>query len=194
MNRLRHLPAGLAAGALVAAMALAVPAATAAQAASGRANVVTALDYNSTGWAYRQVPATTQVAGFAEPGFDDSAWPRGQAGFGTTNGTCSWNNQTNVKTPWAVNTDILVRHWLHLPRDAQAVRIQGTVDNDAQVYFNGHLVQSVKSGKCAAGAIDVVVPATYLDCCNLLAVRGHDYGAAAYLNLRVTYVKPAQAF
>ncbi|KAB8185894.1 hypothetical protein [Microbispora catharanthi] len=193
MNRLRHLPAGLAAGALVAAMALAVPAATAAQAASGRANVVTALDYNSTGWAYRQVPSTTQVPGFAQRGFDDSAWPRGQAGFGTTNGTCSWNNQANVKTPWAVDTDILVRHWLHLPRDAQAVRIQGTVDNDAQVYFNGQLVQSVKSGACAAGAIDVVVPATYLDCCNLLAVRGHDAGVAAYLNLRVTYVKPTQA-
>ncbi|MBE3008467.1 hypothetical protein IL992_04600 [Microbispora sp. NEAU-D428] len=194
MNRLRHLlPAGLAAGALVAAMALAAPAATAAQAAGGRATVVTALDYNSTGWTYLQVPATTQAPDFAQRGFDDSAWPTGQAGFGTTNGTCSWNNQANVKTPWAVNTDILVRHWLHLPRDAQEVRIQGTVDNDAEVYFNGRLVQSVKSGNCAAGAIDVVVPATHLDCCNLLAVRGHDYGVGAYLNLRVTYVKPTQA-
>ncbi|XVQ86273.1 hypothetical protein ACQP2K_02250 [Microbispora siamensis] len=58
MNRLRHLlPAGFAAGALVAAMALAAPAATAAQAASGRATVVTALDYNSTGWTYLQVPS-----------------------------------------------------------------------------------------------------------------------------------------
>ncbi|MEV7801618.1 hypothetical protein AB0O28_01565 [Microbispora sp. NPDC088329] len=194
MNRLRHLlPAGLAAGTLVGAMALAAPAATAAQAANARSYVVTALDYNSTGWTYRQVPATTQVPGFAERGFDDSAWPAGQAGFGTTNGTCSWNNAASVKTPWAVNTDILARHWLHLPRDAQAVRIQGTVDNDAQVYFNGHLVQSVKSGACAAGAIDVVVSAADLDCCNLLAVRGHDAGVAAYLNLRVTYVKPTQA-
>ncbi|WP_432928524.1 hypothetical protein ACQPZZ_02450 [Microbispora sp. CA-135349] len=194
MNRLRHLlPAGLAAGTLVAAMALAAPAATAAQAANARSYVVTALGYNSTGWTYRQVPATTQVPDFAERGFDDSAWPTGQAGFGTTNGTCSWNNPANVKTPWAVNTDILVRHWLHLPRDAQEVRIQGTVDNDAQVYFNGHLLQSVKGGNCAGGTIDVVVPAAYLDCCNLLAARGHDVGVAAYLNLRVTYVKPTQA-
>ncbi|MEU8175067.1 hypothetical protein AB0C14_19480 [Microbispora hainanensis] len=194
MNRLRHLlPAGFAAGALVAGMALAAPAATAAQTASGRANVVTALDYNSTGWTYRQVPPATQVPDFADRGFDDSGWPLGQAGFGTTNGTCSWNNQNTVKTPWTAGTDILVRHWLHLPRDAQQVRIQGTVDNDAQVYFNGHLVQSVKSGKCAAGAIDVVVPVADLDCCNLLAVRGHDGGVATYLNLRVTYVKPTKA-
>ncbi|WP_169949746.1 hypothetical protein [Microbispora sp. H11081] len=193
MNRLRHLPAGLAAGALVAATVLAAPAATAAQAPSERATVVTALGYDSTGWTYRQVPATTQVPGFAGRGFDDSAWPTGQAGFGTTNGTCSWNNKTSVKTPWAVNTDLLVRHWVHLPRDAQQVRIQGTVDNDAEVYFNGDLLQTVKSGKCAAGAIDVVVPVADLDCCNLLAVRAHDAGVATYLNLRVTYVKPTQA-
>ncbi|MEV4455201.1 hypothetical protein [Microbispora sp. NPDC049633] len=192
MNRLRHLPAGLTAGALVAAMALAAPAAT-AQAASERATVVTALGYDSTGWTYRQVPATTQVPGFAGRGFDDSAWPTGQAAFGTTNGTCSWNNQAGVKTPWAVNTDLLVRHWIHLPRDAQQVRIQGTVDNDAQVYFNGHLLKNVTSGRCVAGAIDVVVPVTDLDCCNLLAVRAHDAGVATYLNLRVTYVKPTQA-
>ncbi|MCT9929832.1 hypothetical protein N5079_06320 [Planotetraspora sp. A-T 1434] len=197
MNPLRFLPTGLAAGSLLAAMVLSAsaPASAAVSTAGGsaRAGVITALDYNSTGWSYLQVPWTTNVPDFQEPGFDDSAWPTGQAGFGTTNGTCSWNNPTNIKTPWAVNTDILARHWIHIPRDAQQVRIQGTVDNDAQVYLNGHLVQSVKSGNCDAGTIDVVVPAVYLDCCNLLAIRGRDRGVAAYLNVRVTYVKPTQA-
>jgi hypothetical protein len=192
----RFLSSSLSAGASLAVVTLSVlmlaitPAPTFA-AQSARATVVTALGYNSTDWRYRQVPPATDAPLFFERGFDDSGWSTGQAGFGTTNGTCSWNNPTNVKTPWAVNTDMLVRHWVHIPRDAQQVRIQGTVDNDARVYFNGHLVQTTRSGNCVAGAIDVVVPARYLDCCNLLAVRGHDYGVGTYLNVQVTYLKPA---
>ncbi|MEO3810334.1 hypothetical protein ABGB17_15135 [Sphaerisporangium sp. B11E5] len=186
----RLLLAGFAASAVMTATALSTPASAFASDTGGaRQVVVTALDYNSTGWAYLQVPPAGNVPLFYEPGFDDSTWKRGQAGFGTPVG-CPVNNPANVKTPWAVNTDILVRHWVHIPRDAQRVRIQGTIDNDAQVYFNGHLVQSAKSGHCNAGAIDVVVPARYLGCCNLLAIRGHDYGGATYLNVKVTYEMP----
>jgi hypothetical protein len=188
----RSLPASLAAGSLLAAMAMSVPSpASAAPAGSARATVVTVLGYNSTDWTYRQVPPGTDEPLFYERNFDDSGWPTGQEGFGTTNGPCSWNNPANVKTPWAVNTDLLVRHWLHVPRDAQQVRIQGTVDNDARVYFNGHLLQTALSGGCHAGAINVVVPVRDLECCNVLAIRGHDYGLATYLNVQVTYVKPA---
>ncbi|NUW46052.1 hypothetical protein [Nonomuraea rhodomycinica] len=188
----RLLSTGVAAAALLATMAMSVTSpASAAQPANGRETVVTELDYNSTGWRYRQVPPATDVPLFYERGFDDSEWQTGQAGFGTASG-CSFNTPENVKTSWARNTDILVRHWLHLPRNAQQVRIQGTIDNDAQVYLNGHLVQSVRSGYCRTGAIDVVVPAEYLECCNLLAIRGHDYGGSTYLNVRVTYVKPPQ--
>lgn len=188
---LRLLPTGLAAGSLLAAMALSPPtAASASPVGSARVTVVTALGYNSTDWRYRQVPPGTDEPLFFERSFDDSDWSTGQEGFGTTGGTCPWNNSANVKTPWAVNTDILVRHWLHIPRDAQAVRIRGTVDNDARVYLNGHLLQTAASGNCNAGAIDVVVPARYVECCNLLAIRGHDYGGETYLNVEVTYLKP----
>ncbi|WP_055481004.1 hypothetical protein [Sphaerimonospora mesophila] len=188
----RFLSTGLAAGALLAAMAVSVAAPASAAQSNADDTAVTALDYNSTGWRYLQVPSTTDVPAFYERGFDDSAWKTGQSGFGTPTG-CSFNTPANVKTPWDINTDILVRHWLHIPRDAEQVRIQGTVDNDAQVYLNGHLVQTAKSGYCNTGAIDVVVPANYLDCCNLLAIRGHDYGGSAYLNVRVTYIKPTRA-
>ncbi|MCO5967680.1 hypothetical protein [Actinoallomurus soli] len=190
---LRFLPVGLAAGSLLAAMALTTAAPASASPAGKRQTVVTALGYNSTDWRYLQVPPAADQPLFADRSFDDSGWPSGQEGFGTVNRTCKWNNPANVKTNWAVNTDILARHWVHIPRDAQEVRIQGTVDNDASVYFNGHLLQAAKSGNCNAGAIDVVVPANYLDCCNLLAVRGHDYGLATYLNVAVTYVKPTPA-
>ncbi|HEX6468452.1 MAG TPA: hypothetical protein VF069_05100 [Streptosporangiaceae bacterium] len=186
----RLLPAGLVAGSALTVLALSTPApAAASPAKSARATVVTALDYNSTDWTYRQVPPGADAPQFYERSFDDSTWATGQEGFGTRTG-CSFNNPTNVKTPWAVNTDLLVRHWIHLPRDAQEVHIEGTIDNDARVYFNGHLVQTALSGFCRTGAIDVVVPAQYLECCDLLAIRGHDYGGATYLNVRVTYIKP----
>ncbi|MEV3981666.1 hypothetical protein [Nonomuraea sp. NPDC049758] len=186
---LRFLPAGLAAGSLLATVALPAPASASAPRAATRQNVVTVLGYNSTDWKYLQVPSGANAPRFYEPDFDDSDWASGQEGFGTTNGTCAWNNSTNVKTSWAVNTDILVRHWVHIPRNARLVRIQGTIDNDARVYFNGRLVQTVRSGGCAAGAINVVLPARHLERCNLLAIRGHDYGAATYLNVEVSYVR-----
>lgn len=190
MPRKRHLPTALAAGSLLAALTLPAPAPASAAPSVVRQTVVTALGYNSTDWRYLQVPPANNRPFFYARSFDDSDWPAGQEGFGTVAGPCAWNNPANVRTPWAVNTDLLARHWVHIPRDAQEVRIQGTVDNDAQVYLNGHLLQAVRSGNCAADAINVVVPGNYLDCCNLLAIRGHDYGLATYLNVRVTYVKP----
>ena len=187
---LRLLSTGLVAGSLLTAMAVSGPASAAASSArSAQQTIVTVLGFNSTDWTYRQVPPESNAPLFYERGFDDSSWATGQEGFGTATG-CPFNNPANVKTPWAVNTDLLVRHWVHLPRDAQQVRIEGTIDNDARVYFNGHLVQTALSGSCLTGAINVVVPSRYLECCNLLAIRGHDYGGATYLNVRVTYVKP----
>jgi hypothetical protein len=192
---LRFLPAAVAASSLLAATALSVPApaaAFAAPATSARAATVTALGFNSTDWTYRQVQPAADAPAFYERGFDDSGWPNGREGFGTGTG-CPFNTPANVHTAWAPNTDLLVRHWIHLPRDAQEVRIEGTIDNDARVYFNGHLVQTAMSGNCISGAVEAVVPDSYLDCCNVLAIRGHDYGASTYLNVRVTYVKPGAA-
>jgi hypothetical protein len=194
---LRFLPTGVAAGSLLAAMALSAPvsasASTPAASTTGaRATIVTALDFNSTGWRYRQVPPASDEPAFFERGFDDSGWPAGQEGFGTSTG-CPFNNPANVHTAWAPNTDMLVRHWVHIPRDAQEVRVEGTVDNDARVYFNGRLVQTAFSGACKTGAVNAVVPDGVLDCCNVLAIRAHDYGGTTYLNVRVTYVKPTVA-
>lgn len=176
--------------ALLAVLALSSPTAAAASPAAPARATNIALDYNSTGWRYLQVPSTTEAPSFQERGFDDSRWSTGQAAFGTSTG-CAFN--TSVRTPWEVNTDILVRHWIHLPRGAQEVRIQGTVDNDAQIYLNGRHLQTVRSGSCRANAIDVVVPRDVLECCNLLAIRGHDYGGSTFLDVRVTYTTPDQA-
>ncbi|GGT25929.1 hypothetical protein ACFFV7_30170 [Nonomuraea spiralis] len=187
---LRFLLIGLAAGSLLATAALYAPASASASPTGARQSVVTVLGYNSTDWKYLQVPPASDAPLFYARNFDDSGWSSGQEGFGTTNGICSWNKAANVKTPWAVNTDILVRHWVHIPRGARQIRIQGTIDNDARVYFNGRLVQAVKSGGCVAGAINVVLPVRGMESCNLLAIRGHDYGVGTYLNVEVSYVRP----
>ncbi|MEV4392766.1 hypothetical protein [Nonomuraea sp. NPDC049607] len=43
------------------------------------------------------MPPAANAPFFYEPNFDDSGWSTGQEGFGATNGTCAWNNATNVR-------------------------------------------------------------------------------------------------
>ncbi|WP_117208072.1 hypothetical protein [Allorhizocola rhizosphaerae] len=179
--------ARVAVSALLAVMVLSWPAAAATAKAVPTEATVIAVDYNSSGWAYLQVAQDEDTPPFETSGFDDSDWPVGQAPFGTSTG-CSHNE--SVKTQWQPNTDLLVRRWVHLPTNAQEVRIEGTVDNDALVYLNGQLLQTVSSGSCRTNDINVVVPPEVLEPCNLLAIHGSDRGLATYLDVRVTYTTP----
>jgi hypothetical protein len=140
--------------------------------------------YNATGWKYMQT-AHGGVAGFESPSYNDSAWPTGQAGFGSTNGPCSWNNSTYVHTPWTLNTDMLIRRHLTIPAGS-GIEIIGSVDNTAKVYINGHDVQDATGANCKGGVIDVDVPASALTPDTVLAIRGTDLGLADYLDVQVT--------
>lgn len=66
------------------------------------------------------------------------------------------------------------------------------IDNSADVYVNGVLVQHAEGGNCAADGIDVRVPATTLATTNLIAVRASDAGVETFADLRITYT-PATA-
>jgi hypothetical protein len=146
-----------------------------------------ALPYGARGWQYKQVPWGADPY-FYYPVIDPRGWQFGRAAFGTTNGTCFWNSPTYVHTHWDLNTDMLTRHWLKIPDRATNVQIIGTVDNNATVYFNGVVLQSVSSGNCQADAINVTVPRRDLEWrYDLLAIRGHDYGVADFLDVTVTY-------
>src|ERR1700759_1066186 len=129
--------ASLVAGASALLLATALP----ATAATG--HLYTALAHNSKGWRYHRTPSTTADKDFYKPGFNASSWKKGQEGFGDDTGECSWNNPSQVKTIWNVATDLLVRPPVTLPAHAKSVHVYGTIDNDAHVYFNGHLVQYV---------------------------------------------------
>jgi hypothetical protein len=150
----------------------------------------TALAYGSSGWSYQQV-AYAADQGFEQPSFDASNWPVGQAGFGTTDGRCAWNNTGQVKTNWDPGTDMLLRHQLAIPAGATDVHITGTIDNNAEVYVNGTLIDNVQSGNCQPDAIDVDIPAADIGTNNLLAIRATDLGDADFIDVQVTYDSPA---
>ena len=147
-----------------------------------------AIPSKDTGYRYKVVTWGSDQ-GFQAVGYDDSGWSAGTAAFGTTSGPCTFQNPTDVKTFWPINTDLLVRKEFTLPAGANNLRITGTIDNDATLYINGvQLGNTVTSGNCAVNAINVVAPDALLVAgTNLLAIRGHDYGVSTYLDVQVTY-------
>jgi hypothetical protein len=147
------------------------------------------LPYLSSGWAYRQVAHDGQK-GFEKTGFDTSTWTTGQAGFGTTGDRCPWNNAKKIHTNWDVNTDILLRHDFRAQTSPGTMHITGTIDNNADVYVNGTLVQHVESGYCSPDAINVVIPAKLLHDGggNVIAIRAIDLGDASYIDVEIVYV------
>jgi GDSL-like Lipase/Acylhydrolase family len=149
----------------------------------------TALHYDSFGWSYQEV-AYGGDPGFQRPSYNASSWPIGQAAFGTTDGTCPWNNASQVNTPWDPGTDMLLRHHLAIPAGAKNVNISGTVDNNAKVYINGVLIDDVQSGNCNVGAINASIPSSDLRSRNLLAIRATDLGSATFIDVQVTYDGP----
>jgi hypothetical protein len=177
--------------------AIAAAAAMAVDATSARADTTgnVALPFGSTGWTYQQQPSLTPYntqaladagdASFAQPGADTSAY--------STGGTMPFGNSvtcaTHAVTPWAAETDMLLRNDLTLPRGAYQVHIAGTVDNDASVFVNGSNVGVSRAGFCATNTISIDVPQSLVswDRPNVLAIRAHDYGAGTFIDVQITY-------
>jgi hypothetical protein len=158
-------------------------------AAEAEEQTATVLTMRSQNWRYLQVTHGT-MGGFESPAFDAQLFQLGEAGFGTVGGKCSWNNTHDVANSWSPDTDLLLRKPLSLPPDATKVHITGTIDNDADVYVNGYLVQHVENGFCQSDGIDVTVPSGDLlsgNRNNLLAIRAIDHGDETYVDVKVTY-------
>ena len=86
-----------------------------------------------------QVPSTWRFTttapgrGWQQPGFDDSSWREGPAGFGTA-GT----RRLNVRTEWATE-QIWMRRQIELSAQPKAANIRLFHDDDCEVYINGQL-------------------------------------------------------
>lgn len=157
--------------------ALAIPA--------GATTVV--VPYLDNGYSY-QVVAHDAGTGFEQPGFDDSGFSTGTAGFGSL-GECPLNNATYVSTDWPLDTDILLRKWFTLPPGATDITVSVPIDNVVQVFVNG---QDISGGLqsnffgCASRDQQLVFSGHGTVGTNLLAMRGQDFGVEDYVDVQVT--------
>jgi len=153
------------------------------------ASRLTLIPFHSTGYRYSTVTPNTG-AGFEQPSFDDSGFATGAAAFGSTSGICALNNSNDVKTVWPANTDILVRKSFVLPPGAHNLQVRVLIDNDVDVFLNGHGIGSANHDYCPdlfSEYFDFTASDTYLVAgTNLLAVRGKDRGDVRYLDMQVT--------
>ena len=147
------------------------------------------LPYGASEYKYQVVPVDDGI-GFERPDFDDSAFPVGDAGFGSREGYCELNNPGDVRTEWPVETDLLVRKVLDLPAGTTDVVVYVAVDNDVQVFINGYDISDglqIHEDCASLNSFSFAVPDGLLQAgTNLLAVRARDRGGLAYLDLAVT--------
>jgi hypothetical protein len=151
------------------------------------------IPYLGAGYRYQQV-SWGGLTGFQAPGFNDSAWPTGNAGFGTISATCPLNDTANVKTPWSSSTDILIRKHFSLPGGAVRLKVSVAIDNDVQVFINGADISGglrTHEGCATRNSFVFTAPDSVLASGdNVIAVRGRDRGVQTYLDVRVTAVFP----
>ena len=85
------------------------------------------------------------VFGWAQPGFDDSAWARSAGGFGNKS---IMKNHPHAKcaTKWETPEIWLRRHFTYTKPAGKILRatIEMFHDEDAEVYLNGELILSAK--------------------------------------------------
>jgi hypothetical protein len=95
--------------------------------------------------------------GWTQPGFDDSSWPQGNAGFGTE-GT----PDAIVGTNWNTD-DIWIRRTLTLPKiDGKRLKLVIYHDEDVEVYVNGVLAHSEPGYMNSYEVYDISEPAKRL--------------------------------
>ena len=125
---------------------------------------------------------------FADANFDDSQFATGTAAFGS-GGFCAL--QSTVKTAWPgdVASDIVLRKNFQLTAGARNFRIYIAIDNDVQVVLNGQDITNgiVTHENCPTlNEFFFTAPDAALRTGNnLLAIRGRNREALAFLDIRV---------
>ncbi len=161
--------------------------------ATGVAAATVPFGYSAPDWYYKVVPYNAEPNFFV--GALGSGFALGNSAFGTASNECPIN--ANVVTPWAVNTDILVRKQFLVPASATRVKISVAIDNDVKVYLDGvEITASALNGYetlrdgyqphdgCASSAGFIFNQAAAPGL-HEVAVRGRDRGGVAYLDVKV---------
>ena len=107
-------------------------------------DTVEVLSYAASGYRYLEfgtsAPATPPTD-FDEPGFDDSAFSTGAAGFGLASNQGGCGNPPI--TAWSQNSNLVLRKEITVPAEATDLRIMIAIDNDiVGVFFNGTLLSA----------------------------------------------------
>jgi RHS repeat-associated protein len=142
------------------------------------------IPYSAEGWKYQQV-THGGLPGFQAPTFNDSSWNTGGAPFGTTHAGCPLG--PTVRTLWSVDTDMLLRRNIDLTEPFGPLAVKVTVDNGADVYWNGTLLNPTldKEGCAAYDDYEWEVPASLQSASNVLAIRAKDRGYASFIDVTV---------
>jgi hypothetical protein len=172
------------------------------------------IEYEGDGWRFlisnsnRVFPIPTQ--NFDEPDYSDIGWQTGAAGFGVDFNECSLI-LNNTATPWAVNTDILLRKPFAVSEGVTSVQVRVAIDNDIKVFVNGVDVTATGvadtdgDGDTDPGAQPDAQGFLHHDSCpargsafftasvdpgevNWLAIHGRDRGGSTYVDAEVVEV------
>jgi hypothetical protein len=152
-----------------------------------RPNTLEFLSYEDTGYKFEIIPpGESPPTDFEEPGFDDSAFNKGDGAFGS-GGSCPL--QETVATDWPTDSELLIRRGVQIPDGATNVRIMVSVDNDfVEGFFNGvSIAQDITHEDCPIRdefRLDVpqelIKPGP-----NLLAFHLRDRGGQSFFDARV---------
>ncbi|MGH6636516.1 MAG: hypothetical protein ACRED0_10440 [Gammaproteobacteria bacterium] len=96
--------------------------------------------------------------------------------------------QISVNTKWPINSTIVLRKRFHLPAGATNLRVQLSVDNDAEVFMNGTSIGSVTHEECPlVDEFLLTAPDSTLKSPgrNNIRVVATDRGVESFVDLRV---------
>ena len=147
--------------------------------------ILPAADRQPAQWSYT---INKPAKGWAQAGFDDSAWSQGQSGFGTA-GTPG----AIIGTTWRTD-DIWLRRVVDLPEgDYSAANAWLHHDEDAEVYINGVLALKVSGFISSYDVFDLseASRAALKPGKNLIAVHCHQTVGGQYVDLGLVNVKAA---
>jgi len=148
--------------------------------------VSTAADSANTEWSYT---LSKPADDWSKPEFDDSAWKRGPAGFGTR-GTPN----TKVRTEWMTD-DIWLRRTVVLPDSIPAtIGITSHHDEDVEVYVNGILAATATgfNGDYEPIPLTAEGKSAFKPGENVIAVHCRQSGGGQYIDVSISDIQPGK--